>query len=208
MNTLTWASNYIPHTALHGRACVVGGVFLPWRAPGGSRMGRLVLPITHLRTPRIRVCQNLGPANHKAGWKHVGYNILHEGGWNKIAATMHVVRRDSQVLITWQDQERDVLVLVPCDQRKGGTSGVAGGGASPSSWAPALQIWHIGCPPTAYRNYVINKKLLQIRGVWIFPLWHILRAYYIIFACSLALACSFSAALVFLNYLLQISPAQ
>lgn len=78
----------------------------------------------------------------------------------------------------------------------GGTSGahgthncLQGAGLPPAAGAPPPLISDIRCPPTTSRHSVINKKLLHIPGFWIiFPLWHILRAYYLIFACSLALA--------------------
>lgn len=46
-------------------------------------------------------------ANHKAVWKHVQYDILC-GNWSKMAAVMQVLRRDFQVLITWQQEGKDL----------------------------------------------------------------------------------------------------
>lgn len=90
---------------------------------------------------------------------------------------------------------RTSLVLTPRDHGVGG-----------ASTCPTLLLVDIGHPPTTYGNRVINKKLLHIPGFWIIcPLWHILRAYHLTFACSVALARSFSATLVFLNSLLEIS---
>lgn len=111
--------------------------------------------------------------------------------------------------IKWQPQRGETSwVLIAGDQRKGGTSGACGtpgGRTSSSSGGPTPSH---GCPSTAYRNHVINTKLLHIWGVWIiFPLWHNLRTYYLVFDCSLASACSSFATLFFLNYLPPISQA-
>lgn len=73
----------------------------------------------------------------------------------------------------WPDRKRGGTsrVLTPCDQGKGGTSGACGtrdclqgAGLPPAAGAPPLLILGVACPPTTYRNNVINKKLLHIRG--------------------------------------------
>jgi len=43
-----------------------------------------------------------------------------------MAATLHAVRRDFQVPVPDRRRGGTSLVLAPCDQRKGGTSGTCG----------------------------------------------------------------------------------
>ena len=200
----------------HGRPCVVrAGGFLLWQPPGGSRMGWLVLPVACLTTPGVRACQNLQSANHKL-YEKVGYDILHNGCWSKMAATMHAVGKDFQVLVAWQTERRDFLSPYTMWPEEGrdfwGLWNMwlpAGGGASTNSWGPApsyIRYWlsshYLQKQCNKYKAFT-HTRILNNLSFMTYPEGILANI-----SLLLALACSFSATLVFLSHLLRISQAQ